>query len=568
MFQNLPNSTDEFLALSWEEVQPFFESLVNQTIDTGNVSEWLAEWTSLHDLFEESFNRLRVKTTQDTSDEQATERFIAYQDTIFTPALAAEQSLRAKLLDSGLEPAGMQNPLRKMRVEAEIFREENLPLLSEDRKLGLTYNKIIGAQTIEWEGKEITLQQLRPVYYQSDREKRERAWRTAAHRQLADREAINNLWRQELEIRQQLAHNVGMTDFRAYQWQQLDRLDYTPHDCETFRASIEQVAVSAATRVYEKHRQLLGVEKLRPWDLDLDLYPIERPTLPSYGSGKDLIEITGRIFDQVDPQLGKYFKTMVQQNQLDVENRKGKAPGAYCTYFAVSQRPFIFANSVGLFSDVRTMLHESGHAFHLFEIMALPYVQQRRSGLEFAEVASMSMELLASPYWAKDQGGFYESGEARRARVAHLERLLTFWPYMAVVDAFQHWVYTHLAEALDPSNCDAKWLELWRQFIPGVDWSGLEDAAETGWHRKQHIHRIPFYYVEYGVAQLGSVQIWRNALQDQAQAVADYRKALAMGGTASLPDLYAAAGAKFAFDAKTLGEAVSLIEQVIAELED
>jgi oligoendopeptidase F len=257
---------------------------------------------------------------------------------------------------------------------------------------------------------------------------------------------------------------------------------------------------------------------------------------------------------------------MRQSDMLDSDNRKRKAPGAYCTYYPLRKLPFIFGNAVGLFADVRTMLHESGHAFHNFEIRALPYHQQRRPGLEFSEVASMSMELLASPYLARSAGGFYSEMDARRARTAHLERILVFWPYMAVVDAFQHWVYTRPEQAIDPSCCDAQWLELWQRYLPGVDWSGLEDSASTGWHRKQHIHRAPFYYVEYGVAQLGSVLVWKGALQNQPEAVRRYRQALAMGGTASLPELYAVAGARFAFDAATLGEAVSLLENEVGQL--
>jgi oligoendopeptidase F len=251
---------------------------------------------------------------------------------------------------------------------------------------------------------------------------------------------------------------------------------------------------------------------------------------------------------------------------LDVGNRKNKAPGAYCADFMVARRPFVFGNAVGVSGDVRTLLHESGHAFHTFESDHLPYIQQLDVTMEFAEVASMSMELLAGPYLSRQHGGFYSDPDAARDRVEHLERIILFWPYMAVVDGFQQWAYTH-PEGVDPAACDAKWQELQQRFMPGVDWSGLETELMTGWHRKQHIHRSPFYYVEYGLAQLGAVQVWRNALQDQAGAVAQYRRALALGGTKPLPELYAAAGAKFAFDADTLGEAIELLETTIEQLQ-
>jgi oligoendopeptidase F len=233
----------------------------------------------------------------------------------------------------------------------------------------------------------------------------------------------------------------------------------------------------------------------------------------------------------------------------------------------MSKQPFIFQNAVGLHGDLQTILHESGHAFHCFERYSLPYAPQRQIGMEIAEVASMAMELLAAPYLAKDQGGVYSDADAARARIEHLESEMLFWPYMAVVDAFQHWVYENPDAALDGGNCDAEWARQWNRFMVGVDWSGLEQEMTTGWHRKLHIHEVPFYYVEYGLAQLGAVQVWANALRDQAGAVANYRRALALGGTVSLPQLYAAAGARFAFDTATLRDAVDLMERVMGELE-
>jgi oligoendopeptidase F len=258
---------------------------------------------------------------------------------------------------------------------------------------------------------------------------------------------------------------------------------------------------------------------------------------------------------------------MRQNDMLDVPNRKNKRPGAFCTSLPHTGSPYIFMNAVGKRDDVRTLLHEAGHAFHNFETMQhLPYLPQRRYPIEFAEVASMAMELLAAPYLDSTHGGYYVTADAARDRIAHLEKIIFFWPYMAVVDGFQHWAYTSGDAPRDPAACDEKWAELWSRFIH-VDYTGLETERMTGWHRKQHIYNYPFYYVEYGLAQLGAVQVWANALSDQAGAVKRYREALALGGTRSIPELYAAAGAKFAFDAKTLGEAVGLIESTIERLE-
>jgi oligoendopeptidase F len=260
---------------------------------------------------------------------------------------------------------------------------------------------------------------------------------------------------------------------------------------------------------------------------------------------------------------------MMDEGLLDLESRKNKAPGGYSLGLHVAHRPFVFMNSSNTPWDVQTILHEGGHAFHEFERAHVHFYQRGEIYLpaEFAEVASMGMELIASPYKTKDWGGFYSDSEAARAMIELLEGIITFWPYMALVDAFQHWIYEHPAEGSDAARCEEKWAELWDRFMPGIDYSGLEDAKKTYWHRQGHIFNSPFYYVEYGLAQLGAVQVWANSLEDQKKAVADYRNALALGATVPLPQLFAAAGAKFAFDGQTLAEAVNLMEDVIGEME-
>ncbi len=566
MFNLLPSDALDFMNWPWERIEPYYQELASASLDSSNVAAWLADWTRLAELIYESYQRLYVMITVDTTDQDAERRYNKFLDGVYPQAQAADQDLKEKLLDSGLEPAGFERPLQNLRAEAEIFSPANLSLRSQELKLSADYNRIIGAQSIQWDGQETTLAQLLPVYQEQDRARRERAWRLAAGRQLADRQAINELWAELVQVRCQMAENAGLPDYRAYRWKQLLRLDYTPQDCLRFHQSIEQVAVPAAQRLYEKRRQRLGVEKLRPWDLEVD--PFGQPPLRPFTRIAELENGVSTIFHQVDAQLGEYFDRMRGAGLLDLENRKGKAPGGYCTEFIAAGRPFIFMNAVGLHDDVQTLIHEGGHAFHVYEVVKLPYIQQRQVGMEFGEVASMGMELLASPYLTSDQGGFYSPQDAARARLEHLTGAVLFWPYMAVVDAFQHWAYENSRAASDPQNCDARWAELWGRFMLGVDWDGLEDEMVTGWQRKLHIHTDPFYYVEYGLAQLGAFQVWRNALQDQAAAVAAYRKALALGGTVSISNLYAAAGAKFAFDADTLQQAIDLAEKTIDELED
>ncbi|MEZ4643753.1 MAG: M3 family oligoendopeptidase [Chloroflexota bacterium] len=567
MFDSLPDNVTVFAQWSWEQIAPYFAELEQRPLQADTIHQWLLDWSALSRLIFERFSRLSVAKTVDTMDEAVETAFNTYMDTVFMPAQAAEQKLRLKLLQSGLEPAGMGEPLRKMQAEVAIFRPENLPLQAEERKLASEYDKIVGAQTVEWDGEERTLIQLQPYFHSPNRETREQIWRLASARQLADREAINALWQKLLANRLQQTENAGFgDDYRAFHWQALKRFDYTPEENKRFLAAIAEVAVPAANRIYAQKQQEMGVERLRPWDVDHDYYGLFFPPLTPFTDVADLDAKAATMFQRVDPQLGGYFATMRAEGLLDLPNRKGKAPGGYCTAFLVVKRPFIFMNAVGSARDVTTMLHEAGHAFHVFEASNLPYMPQMRTNMEFNEVASMAMELLAAPYLAASDGGFYSEVEAARHRIDHLQRMILFWPYMAVVDSFQHWVYENPAAASDPARCDAQWGALWQQYIPGVDWSGFDAEMMTGWHRKQHIHRSPLYYIEYGMAQLGAVQVWANALQDQAGAVARYRRALALGGTVTLPELYETAGAKFAFDVPTLQTAVNLMERTIAEL--
>jgi oligoendopeptidase F len=561
----LPDNISEFINWSWSQIEPVFQALQQQSLDETTINSWLAEWSEISNLLDENYWRLYDATAVDTSNQEAQEKLNRFLDQIQPKAKSAEQGLKEKLLASGLEPEGYQVPLRDLRAQSELFRDENLPLLSEEKKLVVEYDRIISCQAVPWEGEEIPLPKLETVYQSEDRERREKAWRLAFDRRLEDRQALNDLWVEFLKLRASIAANAGKQDYRAYRWQQLLRFDYSPQDCRQFHRAIQEVVVPAAKAAYEKRRQRLGVEKLRPWDLDIDPYGM--PALEPFTSTGELIKKSTRIFSQVDPQFGRYFKQMQVEGLLDLENRTNKAPGGFCSHYKYSQQPFIFTNAVGVHDDVQTVLHEGGHAFQVFECGHRPYFFLEIP-YEFGEVASMSMELLASPFLESEQGGFYARDEAARARIQYLESMLYFWPYMAVVDAFQHWVYENPQAALEAENCDKYWAELWDKFMPGVDWRGLEEEKSTGWQRKPHIFDEPFYYIEYGLAQLGSVQVWMNSLQDRSEAVAVYRQALSLGSSVTLPQLYETAGARFAFDTQTLREAVGTILETITELEE
>jgi len=551
--------------ITWRQVAPFFQDLLSSSLSEDNVETWLQTWSEISRLVEEIYQRAYVAITVNTTDQAANQRYNAFLDEIHPKAQTAHQQLKKKLLASGLEPAGMAIPLRNMRAEAAIFRQENLELFSEELKLVSEYDRLMGAQTISLEGEEKTITQLQTIYETPDRIKREVAWRKAAARQFSDRQVLNDLWIRLLTIRRQIAENAGFSNYRSYRWQQMLRFDYSPQDCTAFHEAIEQMVVPAVIRLNEKRRKRMGIPSLRPWDLSVD--PLGRAPLRPFQQVKELVDKTEIIFDKIDPQLGHYFKTLHQEGLLDLVNRKGKAPGGYCTNYDFVRRAFIFMNAVGVHDDVLTLLHEGGHAFHVFESASLPYHSQLQVGMEFGEVASTTMEYLGAPYLADSDAGFYSPAEAARSRAEHLTSQLLFLPYMAVVDAFQHWVYENQDAASQPANCDAQWDMLWQRFMKGQDWSGFEEERRTGWQRKLHIFEVPFYYIEYGIAGLGAIQIWRNALQDQPTAVAAYRKALALGGTASLPDLYKAAGIRFAFDAQFLKGIVEMIEATIDDLE-
>jgi len=570
-FKKLPTDPQAIISLTWADMEPFANELESRPLTAANVKEWLLDWTSLSERITEMYSRLYLATTVNTADEPAEQKYKNFLDTLYPAAMNAEQKLKVKFLASGLQPEDFEIPLRNMRAEADLFRKENLPLLADQQKHNLAYDKIIGSQSVEWEGQEYTISKIKQKLHDPDRSQREKVWRAILNRQMADRQTINELWQQYMKIRRSIAFNAGRSNFREYAWQRHLRFDYTPKDCQTFHQAIEKVVVPAAKRIYERHRQKLGLDTLRPWDLSDGWFdrPVEstgiRPLEP-FKNIEEFRQKTATIFDHVDPQLGKYFRTMLAENAMDLDNRKNKAPGAFCISFDVIRRPFIFMNAVGKHEDVQTLLHESGHAFHTFESSKLPYAQQQNVPMEFAEVASMAMELLAAPYLTQEFGGFYTEAEAAQARIQHLEGEILFWPFMAVVDAFQHWVYENSQAGSDPKNCDAKWAELWQRYIPSVDWSGLEEERQTGWHRKLHIHQVPFYYIEYGLAQLGAVQIFANAIQDQPRAVASYRKALALGGKVTLPELFATSGGKFGFDVDLVQQVVTIMENTIGSL--
>jgi oligoendopeptidase F len=410
--------------------------------------------------------------------------------------------------------------------------------------------------TVTYDGKEQTLQQLGRYLEENDRARRQEVWERIAKRRLSECASLEDLYDEMVKLRTKIGRNAGFKDYRDYAFRAKGRFDYTPRHCHDFRKANEKSVAPALRRRHERRKSLLGVDVLRPWDLAVD--PEGRPPLRPFQSMDELMDGCGRIFRKVHPDFGKMFDYIRSKKYLDLESRKGKAPGGYQTVFEVERIPFIFSNSAGLHRDVETLLHEGGHSFHSLQCRHLNPRFNRDYPTEFAEVASMGMELLAQPYLEE----FYTKKEADRARAGHLEDLLSTYTWVATIDAFQHWVYTDPGHSrVDRRNA---WLDLKRRLGGGEDWSGYGEPQAYNWHRQLHLFTVPFYYIEYGIAQTGALQVWRNAKKNRKKAIAKYREGEALGWTRPLPDLFRAAGLRFDFSEKTIGP---LIRTALAELE-
>jgi oligoendopeptidase F len=558
----------QFQDATWEDIRPLYQELVDRPLDPGDttaIEAWLEEWNALDTALMEAASVANVDASCDSENPEKEATHLRFASEIGPRQAQYGVLLANKLLDSGYTRPDLETTLRRFRTNRDIFREENIPLQQELSKLSNAYNKICGSMTVEWEGEQIPLPRLNPFLQSPDRDIREKAWRLQFQPYIEKRDELADIFDRQLELRQQVARNAGFANYRDYIFADKYRYDYTPEDCFRFHDAVEQTFVPAVARRHDARKVQMGFDSLRPWDLASD--PQGRPPLKPYDEIEDLTATAQAIFSKVDPVLGEQFGVMREDGLLDLDSRKGKRPGGFCTSFPYRRRPFIFMNSSGVATDVRTLLHEAGHAFHGFASMeALPFLHQRRYGSEMAEVASMSMELLSAPYLRKADGGYYEDADYARARIEHLESIISLLTWVATVDSFQQWLYTDEA-AKDRDARDAKWQEIWARFDPNTDWTGLEQQRVARWYKQLHIFLYPFYYIEYAIAQLGALQVWRNALQDQANAVEDYRAALALGGSKPLPELFRTAGARLIFDADGMSELVSLIERELAAME-
>ena len=554
----MPESPDGFREAVWEDVQPFYEELSTRPLDAGNVEQWLADWSRFESLLSEASALANFAYTCDTSDPAREAAQLRFGTQISPKAQEQRVRLQRRLVGLAYVRPGLETMVERFRNQMQIFNEANVPLSAELSRLTTTWSKLIGAMTVDWDGVEKTPSQLLPFLESTDRGVRERAFKLRAKPYLEKRDVIAGIFDSMYDLRQQTAKNAGFANFRDYAHQEKNRFAYTPDDCVRFHESVEEAVLPAIGRILERRRNRMKLDRLRPWDTSVD--PLGRPALKPFTDIDTFIDRTASVFGHVDPDFRGYYETMVDAKLLDLENRKGKAPGAYSQTLSFRKQPLIFMNAVGVDDDVRTLLHESGHAFHSFEAARLPLLFQRHPGSEMAEVASMSMELLASPFINQQSGGYYTVDEQRRSRAELLEGIVLFFPHCASVDAFQHWIYTDEA-GRDADARDARWLELRRRFEGDmVDWSGLDEERIARWYQQPHFFSSPF-------AQLGALQVWRNSLRDQKEAVHRYREALSLGATQPLPGLFKAAGARLIFDSAGMRELVSLVEEEVAKLD-
>lgn len=545
----------------WEEIEPWYREALERPIGSAEELErWLLDVGELGAAVSQEGVRRYIAMTCQTDDPAREEAYLAWVRDVEPRLKPLQNAIRERYLDSphrgGLDRGRYGLLDRAWDNRRALFREANIPRETELAELEQQYQKVIGAQTVSFRGEERTLAQMSPFLEETDRALRQEAWELIAGRRLADRDALDDLFDRMIGLRTQIAAEAGFSSFTEYAYRQRERFDYGVAEVERFRDAIEAVVVPLARRLQERRREALGVASLRPWDLAVD--PQGRPPLRPFGEAQEFARGTRAIFDRVDPELGAQFGYLHERGLLDLANRKGKAPGGYQTTLEDDRLPFIFMNAVGVDGDLRTLLHEGGHAFHALAARGEPLAAYREAPIEFCEVASMSMELLAG----RDTGVFYGPADSDRSYRQLLEGIVTIFPWIATVDAFQHWVYAHPGHSREERR--AAWNGLLDRFGGIVDWSGYEAARASSWHRQLHVFLYPFYYIEYGIAQLGALQIWRRSLGDRAGAVGAYRQALGLGGSRALPELFRAAGLRFDFGAETVGP---LMEAVGAELE-
>lgn len=557
--------THALQADQWPAISALADELAQREINDVDAFEtWLLDRSEFDAACAEGRATLYIEMTRHTDDASAASAWTRYLEDVqpnlqrASFELDQRQHALAKSFPLAPDRYGVLN--RDTAVDVELFKEENVPLETELGKLDQRYEAIMGAMTVEFDGKERTIPEMATYLERPDRELRERAWRATASRRLADKDAINSIFDEMVQLRASVARNAGFANFRDYMFRRRRRFDYSPADCEAYHNACREEVVPLLRSLDDDRAKELGVSPLRPWDLAVDVKG--RAPLKPFENAADLVSKTERIFERMGNGLGEMFASLKSGDALDLESRKGKAPGGYQYMRDLSRKPFIFMNAAGLHGDVRTLIHEAGHAFHSMLCVDEPLVHYRHSPIEFAEVASMSMELLTMDYWDE----FYSNeDDLRRAKREQFEGIVTILPWVATIDAFQHWIY------LNPDHTQSDrthaWLRISGDFGHDVNWEGLESTRESMWQRQGHLFGVPFYYIEYGIAQLGALQLWLIAReQGLERAIEAYRAALSLGGAKPLPELFEAAGLTFDFGPATIRQLMGAVRDELKAL--
>ncbi len=559
---------DDFDATIWENIEPLTKDLMERQLSCSSCIEGLiSDSSELAEHISETGALLYIGMTCDTESEEKKESFLDFMSNIRPKLSEFSDALNRRIVNhSSVDdlPSRYDLMLRGMRTDVEIFRKENIPLGVRQTELVTEAQTINGAMTVEFEGQEMTFPQMSKYLESNDRSQRQAAWMAMSSRRMEDSERLSEIFDELITIRHQMATNAGFESYTQYMFRAMHRFDYTIEDCLEFHDSVESVCMPILKKINEERCDGLGIGGLSPWDVNEkggsgpDIHG--REPLKPFGTVDEMVEKLSVMFHEISSDLGGKFDKLIEMDTLDLETRKGKAPGGYQYYLEKSRVPFIFMNAAGLQGDLETMIHEAGHAFHSLYCGHLELIDERDYPIEFAEVASMSMELLTQPWWDK----FYESEEADRARRAHLEGVVFLLPWIATIDSFQHWIYANPGHSKEERA--EVWLSIRDKFGSDMDWTGHTDFRELSWQQQGHLFGVPFYYIEYGIAQLGSLQLWKTQMGDPQKALDDYANAMSLGNTRTLPELFSAADLELGFNEGHFMTLMGTVETALSEL--
>ena len=563
--------SEDFDASAWENIEPYVNDLLERKLTCSKCIETLiSDSSNLAEHISETGALLYIGMTCDTENSEKRDDFLNFVENVRPKLSEFSDKLNRRIIDhSSLEnlPERYKLMIRGIKSDIEIFRVENIPLGVEQTKLVTKAQGITGAMTVEFEGKERTFPEMRGYLESNDRTQRKEAWKLMVNRWMENSEELSEIFDKLIKIRHEIALNAGFKSYTDYMFRAMHRFDYTVEDCLIFHKSIEEICMPIVKKINSERKSSFGLNKLSPWDVNEksgsgpDI--AGKPPLRPFETVDEMVTKLSQLFHNMSNDLGAKFDKLVEMDTLDLETRKGKAPGGYQYYLEKSRIPFIFMNAAGLQGDLETMIHESGHAFHSLYCGHLELIDERDYPIEFAEVASMSMELLTQPGWSI----FYEEQkDADRAKISHLEGVIFLLPWIATIDAFQHWIYANPEHTREERKL--QWISLRERFGSVMDWEGNEDFRELSWQQQGHLFGVPFYYVEYGIAQLGALQLWKTHRKNPEKALKDYSNAMELGNTKTLPDLFAAAELELGFDAEHLNSLIGEVEIAMSEIKN